>query len=160
MVAGSTISQRRITVGSSVKGSRMAVLSSGIRIMSDSLMPFHPEMDEPSNILPPSKKSSSTTLAGMETCCSFPLVSVNLRSTQRTSLLLIKLSVCSDIVLSSKAPGAPGSKIDQCLCTLWVRVTCKRCANWRTTLVMRRRVVCLHRYLPSEGATADHRARL
>ena len=68
--------------------------------MSDSLMPFHPEIDEPSNILPPSKKSSSTTLAGIETCCSFPLVSVNRRSTQRTSFLLIKSSVRSDMSFS------------------------------------------------------------
>ena len=53
------MSQRRMTVVSSVNGSTTEVLSSGIRIMSDSLMPFHPAIEEPSNILPPSKKSSS-----------------------------------------------------------------------------------------------------
>ena len=45
---------------------------SGISTMSDSLMPFQPPMEEPSNILPSSKKSSSTWWEGMDTCCSLP----------------------------------------------------------------------------------------
>ena len=82
---------------SSVNGSRTAVLSSGIRIMSDSLMPFQPAMEEPSNIWPSSKKSSSTAVAGRVTCCSLPLVSVKRRSTHFASLFLIRFRVCSDI---------------------------------------------------------------
>ena len=113
IVAGSTMSHRRMTVGSSVKGSKIAVLSSGIRIMSDSLMPFQPEIEEPSNILPPSKKSSSTALAGIETCCSLPLVSVNRRSTHRASWVLIKSSVRSDMLCSFREayPGYAGYQV-------------------------------------------------
>ncbi|MNJ76749.1 hypothetical protein D3C77_740950 [compost metagenome] len=59
MVEGSMMSQTRIRVGSSVNGSRTAEESSGIRIMSEASMPFQPAMEEPSNILPASKKSSS-----------------------------------------------------------------------------------------------------
>ena len=92
------MSQRRMTVGSSVKGSSTAVLSSGMRIMSDSLIPFQPEMDEPSNILPSSKKLSFTSPVGMVTCCSLPLVSVKRRSTQRASLSLMRSRVFFDIV--------------------------------------------------------------
>src|SRR5712671_6694495 len=65
MVVGSITSQRRSTVGSSKNGSITAVLGSGIRIMSDSLMPFHPAMEEPSNILPSRNRSSSTSRAGL-----------------------------------------------------------------------------------------------
>src|SRR5437763_689636 len=80
MVVGSITSQRISTVVSSKNGSMTAVLASGIRIMSDSLMPFHPAMEEPSNILPSWKNSSSTSRAGMVTCCSLPRVSVKRRS--------------------------------------------------------------------------------
>ena len=48
--------QRRLSVVSSKNGSRMAVFGSGMRIMSDSLMPFHPAIEEPSNILPSVKR--------------------------------------------------------------------------------------------------------
>jgi Trk-type K+ transport system membrane component len=58
MVDGSRMSQRTIRVLSSVNGSSTAVSVSGISTMSDSLMPFQPAMEEPSNILP----SSSTSL--------------------------------------------------------------------------------------------------
>ncbi len=60
MVPGSRMSQRMISVGSSKNGSRTAVLASGISTMSDSLMPFQPPIEEPSNILPSSKKSAFT----------------------------------------------------------------------------------------------------
>ncbi|MNJ76394.1 hypothetical protein D3C77_736680 [compost metagenome] len=65
MVDGSITSQTRIRVGSSVNGSSTALLSSGSRIMSEASMPFQPSMEEPSNILPTSKKSSSASRAGM-----------------------------------------------------------------------------------------------
>src|SRR5437762_14282268 len=58
MVVGSITSQRMSTVVSSKNGSMTAVVGSGMRIMSDSLMPFHPAMEEPSNILPSWKKFS------------------------------------------------------------------------------------------------------
>jgi len=46
------MSQLRIRLVSSEKGSSTAVVGSGISTMSDSLMPFQPAIDEPSNILP------------------------------------------------------------------------------------------------------------
>ncbi len=54
MVLGSSTSQVRINVGCAVNGSRTAVDGSGISTMSESLMPFQPVIDEPSNILPSS----------------------------------------------------------------------------------------------------------
>ncbi|MNJ69366.1 hypothetical protein D3C77_657090 [compost metagenome] len=80
------MSQVRIRVGSSVNGSSTAVSSTGIRIMSEASMPFQPAMEEPSNILPTSKKSSSSaSRAGMVTWCCTPLVSVKRRSIHLTS---------------------------------------------------------------------------
>ena len=77
------------TVVSSKNGSMTAVVGSGIRIMSDSLMPFQPAIEEPSNILPSRNKSSSTSRAGMVTCCSLPRVSVKRRSANFASFSLI-----------------------------------------------------------------------
>ena len=54
------MSQRMLTVVSAKNGSSTAVEASGIRIMSDSLMPFQPAIEEPSNILPSTKNSSFT----------------------------------------------------------------------------------------------------
>src|SRR5690606_6882070 len=68
--------------------------------MSDSLMPFHPAIDEPSNILPSSKKLSSTVLAGTVTCCSLPRVSVSRKSTNLTPLSFIICNTsAADMVL-------------------------------------------------------------
>src|SRR5690606_24340399 len=69
IVAGSSTSQMRIRVGSAVNGSSTAVPGSGSSTMSDSLMPFQPEIDEPSNILPSSNSVSSTTRIGKVTWC-------------------------------------------------------------------------------------------
>src|SRR5450755_4206659 len=68
-----------------------AVDGSGIRIMSDSLMPFQPPIDEPSNILPSLKNPSSTSRVGTVTCCSLPMVSVKRRSANLASFSLISL---------------------------------------------------------------------
>src|SRR3970282_446946 len=99
MVEGSTTSQRSIRVGSSMNGSMTAVAASGIRIMSDSWMPFQPEIEEPSNILPCSKVSASIVCAGTETCCSLPLVSVKRKSMNLTflSLIILRTSVPDDM---------------------------------------------------------------
>ena len=55
-------------VGSAMNGSITAVSASGISTMSDSLMPFQPEIEEPSNILPSSKVDSSMVEAGKVMC--------------------------------------------------------------------------------------------
>src|SRR3569832_1173793 len=85
MVCGSRMSQRMISVASSMKGSITALLALGISTMSDSWMLFLPANEEPSNILPSLNMSSSAVCAGMETCCSLPRVSVKRRSMNLTS---------------------------------------------------------------------------
>src|SRR3546814_18906455 len=77
-------SQEITSVGSSKNGSTNAVEASGSRIMSDSLMPFQPAIDEPSNILPSVNNSSSIVCEGTVTCCSLPRVSQKRKSTDRT----------------------------------------------------------------------------
>ena len=67
--------------------------------MSDSLMPFQPAMEEPSNILPSVKKSSVTNRAGTLTCCSFPRVSVKRRSANFTCFSLIRLNTSAGVML-------------------------------------------------------------
>ena len=85
-------SQVSTSVVSSKNGSMKAVLASGIRIMSDSLMPFQPAIEEPSNILPSVNSASSTVCAGTVTCCSLPLVSQKRKSTNFTLFSLMVLS--------------------------------------------------------------------
>src|ERR1700733_6164196 len=102
MVAGSMTSQRRLTVVSSKNGSMTAVAASGIRIMSDSLIPFQPAIEEPSNILPSVNRSASTRRAGMETCCSLPRVSVNRRSAYLTSFSFISFSTSVGVIAPPK----------------------------------------------------------
>ena len=102
IVVGSMMSQRTLTVVSSRKGSTTGVESSGMSIMSDSLMLFHPATDEPSNMMPSAKASASRRPAGIVVCCSLPLGSVNRRSTHFASLSLISFNVFSAI--SDSAP--------------------------------------------------------
>src|ERR1700685_1571756 len=75
-----------------------AVAGSGIKIMSDSLIPFQPAIDEPSNILPSLKKPSSTNRVGTVTCCSLPIVSVNRRSANFASFSLINFRTSAGIM--------------------------------------------------------------
>jgi len=81
-------SQVRIRVGSSKKGSMLAVLASGMSSMSEASMPFQPAMDEPSKAWPLLNLSSSNADTGTLTCCSLPRVSVKRKSTNLTSLSL------------------------------------------------------------------------
>ena len=71
--------------------------------MSDSWIPFQPAIDEPSNILPSSNRSSSTIFAGRLTCCSLPTVSVKRRSTNFTSFSAIVFNM-SSADISGKSP--------------------------------------------------------
>src|SRR4051812_7682663 len=88
-VVGSSTSQVRTRVVSAKNGSIVAVTGSGIRHMSDSLIAFQPAIEEPSNINPSAKTSSSIMPASKVTCCHLPRGSVNRRSTYFTSLSLI-----------------------------------------------------------------------
>src|SRR3984893_5390204 len=76
-------------VVSAKNGSIVAVTGSGIRHMSDSLIAFQPAIDEPSNIWPSAKVSSSIRLTSNVTCCHLPRGSVKRKSTYFTSLSLI-----------------------------------------------------------------------
>src|SRR5258708_22764971 len=80
--------------------------------MSDSLMPFQPAMDEPSNILPSLKNPSSTSRVGTVTCCSLPIVSVKRRSTNFASFSLIsfRTSAGGILVLPKTARVAPPAR--------------------------------------------------
>src|SRR3954454_6295778 len=76
-------------VVSAKNGSMVAVTGSGIRHMSDSLIAFQPAIEEPSNIVPSAKMSSSIMPMSKVTCCHLPRGSVKRRSTYLTSLSLI-----------------------------------------------------------------------
>src|SRR3981189_3845745 len=74
---------------SAKNGAIVGGTGSGIRHMSDSLIAFQPAIDEPSNIKPSAKASSSIMPTSKVTCCHLPRGSVNRRSTYLTSLSLI-----------------------------------------------------------------------
>src|SRR3978361_1349475 len=78
-------------VVSAKNGSIVAVRGSGIRHMSDSLIAFQPAIEEPSNMVPSAKISSSIMPMSKVTCCHLPRGSVKRRSTYFTSLSLIDL---------------------------------------------------------------------
>src|SRR5215217_3146173 len=79
-------------VAAEKNGSMQAVAGSGISTMSDSLMAFQPAIEEPSNIVPSAKMSSSIMDTSKVTCCHLPRGSVKRKSTYLTSLSLIALS--------------------------------------------------------------------
>src|SRR5438105_1878368 len=76
-------------VVSAKDGAMVAVTGSGIRDMSESLIAFHPAIEEPSNIMPSAKVSSSIIVTSKVTCCHLPRGSVKRKSTYFTSLSLI-----------------------------------------------------------------------
>ena len=109
-----------------------AVAGSGIRIMSDSLMPFQPAIDEPSNILPSVKNPSFTSRVGTVTCCSLPIVSVKRRSANLASFSLINLRTSAGVIcvlannMSLWFPAAaPGSLAVQFVCQAAMHIRIK-----------------------------------
>src|SRR5437016_11260412 len=84
--------------------------------MSDSLIAFQPAIEEPSNIWPSAKVSSSIIVTSKVTCCHLPRGSVNRKSTYFTSLSAISFMTSLAVVMAcvpfSRAgawwPGAPG----------------------------------------------------
>src|ERR1700680_2818824 len=83
------MAQLRTMVEAAKKGSMHAEAGSGMSVMSDSLIAFQPAIDEPSNIKPSAKTSSSMMPVSKVTCCHLPRGSVKRRSTYFTSLSLI-----------------------------------------------------------------------
>src|SRR6185312_6222284 len=78
-----------------------AVAGSGIRHMSDSWIAFQPAIDEPSNIWPSAKVSSSMSEASKVTCCHLPRGSVKRKSTYLTSLSFINFITFFGVVMAN-----------------------------------------------------------
>src|ERR1043166_3254525 len=76
-----------------------AVAGSGIRHMSDSLIAFQPAIEEPSNMMPSAKVSSSIIVLSNVTCCHLPRGSVKRKSTYFTSLSFIFLRTSLAVVM-------------------------------------------------------------
>src|SRR6185503_11757955 len=98
-VVGSSTSQTSTSVVSAKNGSMQAVAGSGIRHMSDSLIAFQPAIEEPSNMMPSAKVSSSIIVLSNVTCCHFPRGSVKRKSTYFTSLSFIFLRTSLAVVM-------------------------------------------------------------
>src|SRR5437762_8945947 len=78
-----------------------AELGSGIRFMSDSWIAFQPAIEEPSNMMPSAKVSSSTVEISTVTCCHLPRGSVNRKSQYLTSLSLTIFRTSLAVVIAS-----------------------------------------------------------
>src|SRR3984957_11936057 len=74
--------------------------------MSDSLIAFQPAIEEPSNMVPSLRKSSSTIIRSKVTCCHLPLGSVKRTSTYLTSFSLISLRMSAAVVAFLSAMGS------------------------------------------------------
>src|SRR5579872_6626500 len=103
-VVGSSTSQISDRVVSAKNGSMQADVGSGIRHMSDSLIAFQPAIEEPSNICPSEKVSSSIMVTSNVTCCHLPRGSVNRKSTYFTSLSLIIFMTSLAVVMDCIPP--------------------------------------------------------
>src|SRR6267154_2563464 len=98
-VVGSSTSQTRTSVVSAKNGSMVADAGSGIRHMSDSLIAFQPAIEEPSNIMPSAKVSSSIIVMSKVTCCHLPRGSVKRKSAYLTSFSLINFRTSLAVVM-------------------------------------------------------------
>src|SRR5947199_10417753 len=76
-----------------------ALSGSGMSCMSDSWIAFQPAIDEPSNMMPSLKVSSSTVVISTVTCCHLPRGSVKRKSAYFTSLSLISFMTSLAVVM-------------------------------------------------------------
>ena len=83
-----------------MNGSKKNLDVSGFKIISDSLIAFHPAIDEPSKNTPSFNISSSTIVESIVKCCNLPLGSVNLKSTNSASLSLINFKTFLEFIFS------------------------------------------------------------
>src|SRR5665213_3647372 len=106
-----------ISDGCAANGSMTAVEQSGFSSMSDSLIAFHPAIDEPSNITPSSRNSGVMVRTWWARCCHLPRGSVKRKSTYFASCSVnrsITVSISPAIVRSccwkkKEVEIAPGS---------------------------------------------------
>src|SRR5680860_31668 len=111
------MSNSMMSVRSVRKASMYAVDTSGMSCMSDSWIDAKPRIDEPSNIWPTVKKSSSTVEAGMLKCCCTPGRSVKRMSRNLTSVSLMYLSTSDEsrnIRVYSKRSGRGSRSAAHC----------------------------------------------
>src|SRR5260370_130419 len=107
-------------VAAATNGSMQAEVGSGIRVMSDSLIAFRPAIEEPSNIRPSAKASSSISVWSKVTCCHLPRGSVKRKSTYLTSLSLIAFRTSlavfmnTPFLLTGRRDPAAGSDLGSC----------------------------------------------
>src|SRR5207302_787202 len=74
--------------------------------MSLSLIAWNPRIDEPSNPIPSLKRSSVSSLSGIEKCCQVPGRSVNLKSTTWTpASLALRITSAGDTPAPGLAPA-------------------------------------------------------
>ena len=100
------MSQNRISVRLGARtGPCRRSSGSGIRIMSDSLIAFQPAIDEPSNMMPSAKLSSSTVETCWAVCCHLPRGSVKRKSTYSTLCSLIISMTLETAALSAWLSG-------------------------------------------------------
>src|SRR6516225_5365469 len=94
-------------------GSSTAVEQSGTSIMSESLIAFHPAIDDPSNITPSLRKSSLIVRTCCARCCHLPRGSVKRKSTYLTScsLIISMTFAVSDIPFTRSDEGEIGSDV-------------------------------------------------
>ena len=78
---------------------KKAEAGSGFRHMSDSWIAFQPAIEDPSNICPSEKVSSSIIEMSKVTCCHLPRGSVKRQSTYLTSLSFINLRTSLAVVI-------------------------------------------------------------
>ena len=87
-----------------------ALSGSGMSCMSDSWIAFQPAIEEPSNMIPSLKVSSSTVEMSTVTCCHLPRGSVKRKSTYFTSLSLIIFKASLAVVIE-RIPLSCGREI-------------------------------------------------
>src|SRR5437773_11443468 len=98
-----------------------ALAGSGMSCMSDSWIAFQPAIEEPSNMMPSLKVSSSNVVMSVVTCCHLPRGSVNRKSTYLMSLSLTSFITSLAVVMAC----VPFSRA----CARWRRAPGENCAT-------------------------------
>src|SRR5712692_6182519 len=102
-----------------------ALSGSGMSCMSDSWMAFQPAIEEPSNMMPSLKVSSSMVEMSAVTCCHLPRGSVKRKSAYFTSLSLIIFMTSLAVVMERIPFSREWSQVEGRLC----RRRTLRCAD-------------------------------
>src|SRR5579862_6094465 len=123
------MSQTMMSCACDENGSITAVERSGMSVMSDSLIAFQPAIDEPSNMIPSVRRSSSTVRTWCDRCCHLPRGSVKRKSTYLTSFssMRSRTFLTSDIAVDPSMEQGVGD-----LKTGRDHDPPKKCAVWRS----------------------------